>query len=448
MYNITSIYPNIQQFHLISPSTYDEESRTYSVSLESRQNSCDVHCPHCHASMHVYDRATTTLKDMPPLPDRLSVVLVHYHRYRCPVCGETATETIGFKYPGSRITTRAAAWVTALLFRHASIKDVHELTGIHWDTIKTIHKKLMQDVLTKNRQTLAAKGYKPTFLAVDEFALHKGQKYATCVMDFERGDIIWVGKGRSKREFAHFFEDVGMEYLSNVKAVAMDMNASFHTLFTERLPEATIVYDTFHMLAQFGREVLGTVRLEEAREHEQRANELKAQSKGMDKETAALLHNQAKEEHASYKLLKGSRWAILRNSDNLTDKQKESLSQILGSHEKLLICHAMKEELNELFQLRDPEEAKIRWRNWFDACEESGIEALVKFGRRKRKRLEGLIAHALYPIHTGRLEGRNNKIKVSKRIAFGYRDEDYFFTLIQYLSLPKEEIQLNISSLF
>ena len=56
--------------------------------------------------------------------------------------------------------------------------------------------------------------------------------------------------------------------------------------------------------------------------------------------------------------------------------------------------------------------------------------------RKKEKRLPGLAAHAIYPISTGKLEGFNNKIKVAKRIGYGYRDDDFFFTLIRYLSIP------------
>ena len=65
-----------------------------------------------------------------------------------------------------------------------------------------------------------------------------------------------------------------------------------------------------------------------------------------------------------------------------------------------------------------------------------GIPALVRFAERKKKRLDGLIAHASHPISTGKLEGFNNRIKVAKRIAYGYRDEDYFFSLILFISIP------------
>ena len=96
----------------------------------------------------------------------------------------------------------------------------------------------------------------------------------------------------------------------------------------------------------------------------------------------------------------------------------------------------MKEEMCRLYELTDAQQAIDGWRQWFEAAKASEIPALVKFATQKEKRLLGLAAHAVFPISTGKLEGFNNKIKVAKRIAYGYRDEDYFFTLIRYLALP------------
>lgn len=76
------------------------------------------------------------------------------------------------------------------------------------------------------------------------------------------------------------------------------------------------------------------------------------------------------------------------------------------------------------------------WKRWFDAADASGIPALMKFAELKRPRLDGLVAHAVFPISTGKLEGFNNRIKVAKRIGYGYWEDDYFFTLIRYLALP------------
>ena len=142
---------------------------------------------------------------------------------------------------------------------------------------------------------LREEGYKPRILAVDEFAIHKGHSYATCVMDLEQGDILWVGKGRAMKNFEKFFEDVPSDSLSAVIAVAMDMNASYNKLVTKHLPKARIVYDWFHMQSQFGRDVLGVVRLDEARRHKAKEKEILADiSNDTDKETRNLLNKKLK----------------------------------------------------------------------------------------------------------------------------------------------------------
>ena len=84
----------------------------------------------------------------------------------------------------------------------------------------------------------------------------------------------------------------------------------------------------------------------------------------------------------------------------------------------------------------DEENNEDRWREtdmrtiqiqkkWFEAAKSSGISALEKFATQKEKRLPGLAAHAIFQISTGKLEGFNNKIKVAKRIGYGYRDEEF-----------------------
>ncbi len=116
--------------------------------------------------------------------------------------------------------------------------------------------------------------------------------------------------------------------------------------------------------------------------------------------------------------------------------EQEYLDAILQGHENLAVCYAMKEEMCRLFELKDYDEALDSWQKWFEAAKQSDIYALKHFAEFKEKRILGLAAHAVFPISTSKLEGFNNKIKVAKRIEYGYRNEDYFFTLIRYLSLP------------
>ena len=103
----------------------------------------------------------------------------------------------------------------------------------------------------------------------------------------------------------------------------------------------------------------------------------------------------------------------------------------------MAICYAMKEEMVRLYELKDEEQAKQGWIDWFAAAKASGITALIRFAELKEKRLPGLVAHATMPISTGKSEGFNNVIKTAKRAAYGYLNMDFFLKLVRFLSLPK-----------
>ena len=405
--------------------------------LESVRSTKSVRCPACGGAVHIYENGQVKLKDIPFWKGTDHICNFFIHRYRCNCCQETFTEEIPFKYPGTRITYRAANWIKGFLQQKISIKAIQELTGIHWDTIRKVQKEIMDQAIWERETELKKEGYKPRFLAVDEFAIHKGHRYATCVMDLEQGDILWVGKGRSMKDFEKFFEEMPADSLSAVIAVAMDMNASYNKLVSKHLPKAQIVYDRFHMQAQFGRDVLGVVRLNEARKHNAKAKEILADiPDDTDKETMKSLKQTAKNEKQEYSQLKKLRWTLLTNGDKLSESKTEHLQSILQNHHNLAVCYAMKEEMCRLYTLTDYAQVLDGWTKWFEAAKESEIPALVKFAEQKEKRIPGLAAHAVFPISTGKLEGFNNKIKVAKRIGYGYRDDDFFFTLIRYLSIP------------
>lgn len=436
----TTIYQEIQGF-TFRASEFNPLTCTQISSYVSNANVSDVICPFCGAKVHVKDHYTTTLKDMPFWFGEKHVIELKHNRYICTDCRLTFTEQLSVQQSETRITQRAAVWIKGLLRHNMTIFSVVRITGIHWDTVRRIHQKYMQDCLDKTEQDWNKTGYKPKYLAVDEFALHKGHEYATSVMDLETGYVIWVGKGRAMKDFIHFFEETDKDFLSDVQAVAMDMNASYNTLVQQYLPNADIVYDRYHMQADFGRTVLGMVRLREAREHKAKAVELKAlQHQETDPEKRVFLKDRIRAETNLYSTVKKSRWLILTNSAQLNSNAQEILQNILCNHTDISVCYAMKEEMRRLYNITDVREAETGWKGWFAAAKSSGIPELQRFAVNKEKRLAGLVAHARHFITTAKLEGLNNKIKVAKRVAYGYRNEVYFFTLVKFISIPSPEI--------
>ena len=418
--------PSLQAYEYINTEIAEDGHRLV-LHLASRKDTSEERCPYCKGHVHILGSRSMRLRDMPVYTGTRQELDISYHRYRCQSCARTFCETIPFRYPETRISERAASWISSFLRFNMPISTVQKITGVHWDTIKHIQKEIMDEAVAERRWKLRREGYKPKHLAVDEFAIHKGHRYATCVMDLDTGDVLWVGKGRTKADFSNFFHELDMDYLSEVEAVAMDMNASYNALVSEHMPWAEIVYDRYHMQAQFGKDVLGAVRLDEARKHRDNAKQLKEDGRAK---------SEMKAEKQLYCEVKRARWILLAGEDSLSDDEASFLKKILDDHAGLALCHAMKEEMARLFDLRDEDEARNGWTAWFEGAKASGIPALMRFAELKEKRIDGLIAHASHPISTGKLEGFNNRIKVAKRIAYGYRDEDYFFSLIQFISIP------------
>ncbi len=240
---------------------------------------------------------------------------------------------------------------------------------------------------------------------MDEFALYKGHRYATVVMDARTMRILWVGEGNSRADIRPFFEALGPEGCKRIEAVAMDMNTAFDLEVQKHCPQAEVVYDLFHVVARFGRDVVDRVRIDQA--------------------------NELRKEPKARQVIKRSRWLLLRNRDNLDEGQAVRLNDLLSANEPLAKVYLLKTALKELWFAPTVREGRKRWKEWFRLAIDSGLAPAIQFAKRLRKYLRGILASALFPMNSSILEGVNNKIKVIKRMAYGFRDSAYFFLKIK-----------------
>jgi transposase len=308
-------------------------------------------------------------------------------------------EALSWLEPHARVTKRLAENV-ARLCKAMPIKRVAEFYDLHWDTVKAIDKAYLA------RELEPVKLGQVRLLLMDEFALHKGHRYATVVADAATRQVLWVGKGRSREEVRPFFEWLGKRRCRRIQAVGMDMTAAFEGEVCAHCPQAEIVYDQFHVVAKYGKEVIDRIRVAEA--------------------------NRLKDDGAARALVKGSKWLLLGNWENLPDKaSKLRLTELLESNQALMTAYVLKDELKSLWGYKREGWARKAWENWLEMARSSGIKPLVRFATNLGKRIDGILSHCRWPLNTSVLEGINNKIKVLKRIAYGYRDESYFFLKIR-----------------
>lgn len=354
-------------------------------------------CAGCGRTVtRIHETITRKVRDLPIL-DAQTWLLVPRRRLLCPHCGP-GLERLSWLDRYARVTRRLAESV-ARLCRVLTVKHVADFFGLSWDQVKEIDKRaLREQVGTVDLSSVEVIG-------MDEFALHKGHRYATVVVEPYRKEVLWIGQGRSRESIRPFFERLGEAGCRRLKAVVMDMNASYEQEVRRHSPKAAIVYDLFHVVAKFGREVIDRVRVDEA--------------------------NRLRHDKTARKVVKTSRWLLLRNRQNVKEGDMLRLQELLEANQNLMTVYVLKEDLKQLWRFDCVEEAALFWEQWYRRATESGIKPLMLFARRLEGYLHGILNHCTWPLHTGLLEGINNRIKVIKRMAYGFRDHDYFFLKIR-----------------
>jgi transposase len=149
-------------------------------------------------------------------------------------------------------------------------------------------------------------------------------------------------------------------------------------------------------------------------------------------ETNRLAHAHDRRNRGQRRVIKGTRWLLLRNRRHVTARpDRVRLRDVLAANRPLYVVYVLKEALKQLWRYRYAGAAQRAWRQWYGWAVRSRIAPLALFARRLKAKLAGILAHCRYPLHTGLLEGMNNRIKVIKRMAYGFRDDAYFFLKIR-----------------
>jgi transposase len=363
-------------------------------------------CSRCDAEViTVHEVTTRRVRDLPLLEAETWIEFPRA-RVECPRCGPTV-EAVPWLDRYQRMTTRLAAAI-ARLAQVLPIKHVAQWFGVGWETVKQIdHRALVARLGPIDLEDVRV-------IAIDEFAIHRGHRYATVIVNPLTKKVLWVGRGRAREDVRPFFALLGPEGCARLEAAVMDMSGAYADEVRAQCPHAAIIYDLFHVVAKYGREVIDRVRVDET-------NRVAGRARG--REGA---------QRARRRIIKGTRWLLLRNRDTITRAvDRVRLRELLDANRALFTVYVLKDDLKQLWRYHYPAAARRFWAHWRRRAMASRLEPLRAFARRLTPYLEGIFNHCRYPFHTSVLEGINNKIKVLKRMAYGYRDDAYFFLKIR-----------------
>jgi len=324
-------------------------------------------------------------------------------RVACGSCGAVKRERLDFLADNSRYSKRFALYVGRRC-RSSTIKDIAEELHLEWHTVKELEKQYMLEQLRR------AGTPGPKVIGIDEVSIRKGHTYRIVVSDLIRRRPIWFGGvDRSEASMDEFFTWLGAKKTAGIRLAVMDMWKAFRISTATHAPQASILFDKFHVLRHLGN-ALDTVRKSEY-----------ARLVGKDR-----------------RFIKGQKYTLLAHRENLTLEGKKSLKLLLTANKRLNTAYLLKESFGQLWSYHHEAWARRFFENWCASLKWQRLEPFKRFAAMIERHWEGIAAYCQpeNKVALGFVEGLNNKIRVIQRRAYGLRDEEYLRLKILTTLLP------------
>lgn len=381
-------------------------------------------CPHCgHKTSSRYD-----LRSRPSRWRHLDLgvwrveVRATLRRLRCPTHG-VVVEAVPFARPGAHLTRDfddLVAWLATRMDKTA----IARLCRVSWRTVGRACERVVAAELDPDRLDGLFR------VGVDEISWRKHHKYLTLVVDHDRARVIWGAAGRDATTLDQFFDELGTQRSAAIEAVSMDLGPAYLKSVTAdgHAPQALVCADPFHLVKLVG-DALDEVR-----------RDLWQQLRLLPDDRYA-------------KAFKGSRWALLKNPEDLTHAQTAQLARIKRTRGGIWRAYEMKEQFRAVFAGDlEPAAAIEALDRWITRALRSRLASFAKAARTMRDR-RGLIVNALEQgISNGRVEGLNTKVRLIIRRAYGFHSADAALALVMLacgpinLTLPHERPALQAAA--
>jgi transposase len=293
----------------------------------------------------------------------------------------------------------------AWLATQCSKSAITELMRIAWRTVGSIITRVWDDVESLHDRFAGLRR-----IGIDEISYKRGHRYLTIVVDHDSGRLVWAAAGRDKATLAQFFDALGAERSAAITHVSADGADWIESVVTQRCPNAVRCADPFHIV-RWATDALDEVRRQ-----------------AWNQARGAVRQRKAGRASGHAKALKGARYALWKNPENLTPRQRAKLAWVAKTDPRLHRAYLLKEGLRLIFQL-PPEvadEALDVWIGWARRCR---IPVFVDLQRRIVKHRAAILAAIEHGLSNGRIESVNTKIRLITRVAFGFKSPEALIAL-------------------
>jgi transposase len=327
---------------------------------------------------------------------------INKRQFNCKKCQKPFSEELEFVKSRRRYTKRLAAQT----IEEVLADDIRSVAKKRNVTEKEIE-RMLKDA-SKDLSKLKPIGLKK--LGIDEIALIKGQgKYCAVLIDLDRSKLLALVEGRTKEEIKEVLIGWGSEVLKGIEEVSIDLWKGYKSLATEIMPNAQIVADRFHVMAQINKELDGE-RKKEKRKIESEIKQAKTPEEKAVK--ATILAG-----------ITDSKYAILKNEEDLSDEQKDKLAQVRNVSNRLGKMHQLKEDFREVFEKKESwAEGLLGLGKWLSIAQKYFVSSQATIYRW----FDEILAYFDNRTTSGTVEGINNKLKLIKRSAYGFTNFENF----------------------
>jgi transposase len=338
----------------------------------------------------------STVEDLPIFEKRVYLHITK-RRYKCPVDKATHIEEVSWLKKWSRVTKRFAQHVNRLTAITTN-EEAGWFLGLDDEAVYRIDKEMLQEQYDKRLVPPPA----AINLSVDEVSYKKYHRYLTNVVDTDERAVIWNDKGRKTEVLDRYYVGIGQDNCNRIESVALDGARTFISSTSKYALNALIVYDKFHIMQKLNWAVDMT-----------RKQELRKARKEDNDELIELINCR-------------QRFILLKKRENLTDKQSDYLQRLCEINEPIYKAMLLKESFLKVYDCDSPEEAEGYLENWIKDALSSAVETFRIIAQSFKEKLQYIINWFKKKISSAISEGINNKIKRLKRMAYGYKDVEYF----------------------
>jgi len=373
-------------YHYVS-TQYENGATIFNIAHNPRMK-----CPECK-SRKVIKKGTQERQFLGvPIGTKKTVIRLLHQRIQCTICHVIKSLPLKFiPRPKVRYTRAFERYVMSLSIEKMTISSIAKLCNVGWDCIKAIQKRAL-------KRRYQHPNYKNvTHIGIDEIYCGAKSGFMTVVIDMKTSAVIYTEKGKKAASLDGFWK-IKNRCKQAIVAVATDMGQAYISSVKKHAPQASLVIDRFHVVKRFNE------RLSEFRRKIQ--NEMETQDE--------------------VQFLKNTRWLLLSNPDKLSEKGKNKLMQALDANQPLATVYYFKEKLRMLWSQPSKEQGEIWLDDWVQQAKDSGIELLESFAKTLIKHKQGILAYYDEKMTSGKVEGVNNRTKTLSKIAYGYRDWEFF----------------------